>query len=234
MRTSTPRKRSFAEALASALADQQQRLEQDQRKGLDLEGAIRRYRLNRAHLKESASGCPRAALLPEVARQAQVHPANLRRRTAKLCFNAGRIASGCRLGNERPPRDGHLRPDGGHSSARARRTRRCASGADSGRRRRGRTPPGAHADLRRERRKRAADWVDGYDQAIRPGKCVLRNLGLMGGLIYVAAGFTVPSPPAVSVAVVEAPALMKRRGPHAAHLVSAVAVPRVLAENPRT
>jgi TetR/AcrR family transcriptional repressor of nem operon len=57
------------EALASALADQQHGLDEDQRKGLDLEGAIRRY-LNRAHLEDPAVGCPSAALLPEIARQA--------------------------------------------------------------------------------------------------------------------------------------------------------------------
>ena len=56
------------EAVASALADQQHRLDEDQRRGLDLEGAIRRY-LNRAHLENSAGGCPSAALLPEIARQ---------------------------------------------------------------------------------------------------------------------------------------------------------------------
>ena len=56
------------EAIASALGDQQHRLDEDQRRGLDLEGAIRRY-LNRAHLKDPASGCPSAALLPEIARQ---------------------------------------------------------------------------------------------------------------------------------------------------------------------
>jgi len=56
------------EALASALADQQHRLEEDKRTGLDLEGAIRRY-LNRGHLDDPAGGCPSAALLPEIARQ---------------------------------------------------------------------------------------------------------------------------------------------------------------------
>jgi TetR/AcrR family transcriptional repressor of nem operon len=56
------------EALASALVDQQHRLEEDQRTGLDLEGAIRRY-LNPAHLQNPADGCPSAALLPEIARQ---------------------------------------------------------------------------------------------------------------------------------------------------------------------
>ncbi|VIO78443.1 TetR/AcrR family transcriptional regulator [Bradyrhizobium ivorense] len=56
------------EALAKALGDQQHCLKEDQRKGLDLEGAIRRY-LNRAHLEASADGCPSAALLPEIARQ---------------------------------------------------------------------------------------------------------------------------------------------------------------------
>src|SRR5687768_3273894 len=55
------------EALASALANQQQGLDEDQRKGLDLEGAIRRY-LNRAHIEDPAVGCPSAALLPEIAR----------------------------------------------------------------------------------------------------------------------------------------------------------------------
>jgi TetR/AcrR family transcriptional regulator, transcriptional repressor for nem operon len=56
------------EALASALADQQHRLDEDQRTGLDLEGAIRRY-LNHAHVEDPAVGCPSAALLPEIARQ---------------------------------------------------------------------------------------------------------------------------------------------------------------------
>jgi TetR/AcrR family transcriptional regulator, transcriptional repressor for nem operon len=56
------------EALASALAGQQHRLDGDRRTGLDLEGAIRKY-LNRAHLEDPAGGCPSAALLPEIARQ---------------------------------------------------------------------------------------------------------------------------------------------------------------------
>jgi TetR/AcrR family transcriptional repressor of nem operon len=56
------------EAIASALGDQQLRLDEDQRQGLDLEGAVRRY-LNRAHLDDKAAGCPSAALLPEIARQ---------------------------------------------------------------------------------------------------------------------------------------------------------------------
>jgi AcrR family transcriptional regulator len=56
------------EALASALSDQQHRLDEDHRRGLDLEGAIRRY-LNRAHLEDPTGGCPSAALLPEIARQ---------------------------------------------------------------------------------------------------------------------------------------------------------------------
>jgi TetR/AcrR family transcriptional repressor of nem operon len=56
------------EALASALADQQHRLGEDQRTGMDLEGAIRRY-LNRAHLADRSCGCPSAALLSEIARQ---------------------------------------------------------------------------------------------------------------------------------------------------------------------
>ena len=56
------------EALASALADQQHRLDEDQRTGLDLEGVIRSY-LSHAHLEGPAEGCPSAALLPEIARQ---------------------------------------------------------------------------------------------------------------------------------------------------------------------
>jgi TetR/AcrR family transcriptional regulator, transcriptional repressor for nem operon len=56
------------EALAGALAEQQHRLDEDHRRGLDLESAIRSY-LNRAHLKNPADGCPSAALLPEIARQ---------------------------------------------------------------------------------------------------------------------------------------------------------------------
>lgn len=57
------------EALASALSDQQSRLDEGQQTGLDLEGAVRMY-LNRAHLEDPAVGCPSAALLPEIARQA--------------------------------------------------------------------------------------------------------------------------------------------------------------------
>lgn len=56
------------EALTKALGDQQHCLDEDQLKGLDLEGAIRKY-LNRAHLEEFADGCPSAALLPEIARE---------------------------------------------------------------------------------------------------------------------------------------------------------------------
>lgn len=56
------------EALTKALGDQQHCLDEDQLKGLDLEGAIRKY-LNRAHLEEFADVCPSAALLPEIARQ---------------------------------------------------------------------------------------------------------------------------------------------------------------------
>ncbi|MGN8546989.1 TetR/AcrR family transcriptional regulator [Bradyrhizobium sp. 13971] len=56
------------EALGRALGEQQLCLEQDQLKGIDLEGTIRRY-LNRAHLEGAADGCPSAALLPEIARQ---------------------------------------------------------------------------------------------------------------------------------------------------------------------
>lgn len=56
------------EALARALGDQQLRIDEDQRIGLDLESAIRKY-LNRAHLGDPARGCPSAALLPEIARQ---------------------------------------------------------------------------------------------------------------------------------------------------------------------
>ena len=55
------------EALTSALADRQHRLDEE-RTGLDLEGAIRKY-LNRVHLEDPAGGCPSAALLPEIARQ---------------------------------------------------------------------------------------------------------------------------------------------------------------------
>ena len=66
------------EAIGSALVDQQHRYGEDQRRGLDLEGAIRGY-LNRAHLKDRAGGCPSAALLPEIARQ----PLSTRRDYAK-------------------------------------------------------------------------------------------------------------------------------------------------------
>lgn len=56
------------ETLASALSDQQHRLDEARQTGLDLEGAIRGY-LNRAHLADPGVGCPSAALLPEIARQ---------------------------------------------------------------------------------------------------------------------------------------------------------------------
>lgn len=75
------------EAVESALAAQQHRLDEDQRKGLDLEGAIRRY-LSRAHLEDPAVGCPSAALLPEIARQAvptrQTYEEGLRRYVSTL------------------------------------------------------------------------------------------------------------------------------------------------------
>lgn len=66
------------EALESALGEQQDRLDEDQCRGLNLEGAIRRY-LNRAHLEDPAGGCPSAALLPEIARQ----PLSTRRKYEK-------------------------------------------------------------------------------------------------------------------------------------------------------
>jgi TetR/AcrR family transcriptional repressor of nem operon len=56
------------EAVASALGAQQHRLDEEMRRGLDLEGAIRSY-LNSAHLDDLATGCPSAALLPEITRQ---------------------------------------------------------------------------------------------------------------------------------------------------------------------
>jgi TetR/AcrR family transcriptional repressor of nem operon len=90
------------EAVASALAAQQHRLDDDQRKGLDLEGAIRRY-LNRAHLEDPAVGCPSAALLPEIARQAmptrQTYEEGLRRYVSTLAAllpDAGSATSGRR------------------------------------------------------------------------------------------------------------------------------------------
>ena|ERR1700750_526985 len=80
------------EALASALTDQQHRLEEDQQKSLDLEGAIRRY-LNRAHLEDPADGCPSAAFAPRNPPAAPVHAARLRERTAKLRFDSRGTAS---------------------------------------------------------------------------------------------------------------------------------------------
>lgn len=75
------------EALASALADKQHGLDEDQRTGVNLEGAIRRY-LNRAHLEDPAMGCPSAALLPEIARQSlptrQTYEKGLRRYVSAL------------------------------------------------------------------------------------------------------------------------------------------------------
>ena len=56
------------EALESALAGQQHRLEEGQQAGLDLERVIRSY-LSVGHLEDPACGCPSAALLPEIARQ---------------------------------------------------------------------------------------------------------------------------------------------------------------------
>jgi TetR/AcrR family transcriptional regulator, transcriptional repressor for nem operon len=90
------------EALASALANQQHGLDEDQRKGLDLEGAIRRY-LNRAHLENPAVGCPSAALLPEIARlplpTRQTYEEGLRRYVSTLAAllpDAGSATSGRR------------------------------------------------------------------------------------------------------------------------------------------
>jgi TetR/AcrR family transcriptional repressor of nem operon len=89
------------EALTSALADQQHRLDEE-RTGLDLEGAIRRY-LNRAHLEDLAGGCPSAALLPEIARQAlptrQTYEEGLRSYVSTLAAllpDAGSATSGRR------------------------------------------------------------------------------------------------------------------------------------------
>ncbi len=68
IRTSSPRRRSFARRWRARSPTSNTALEEDQQKGLDLEGAIRRY-LNRSHLKDPVAGCPSAALLPEIARQ---------------------------------------------------------------------------------------------------------------------------------------------------------------------
>jgi TetR/AcrR family transcriptional regulator, transcriptional repressor for nem operon len=57
------------EVHSSALGDQQHRLEESLRASLEFEGVIRNY-LSREHLKNPACGCPSAALLPEIARQA--------------------------------------------------------------------------------------------------------------------------------------------------------------------
>ena len=92
------------EALASALGDQQHRLDEDQQRGLALEGAIRRY-LNRAHLEEPAEGCPSAASLPEIARQPLSTRQDYKESAAKLRFVSGRTTSGCRFCSEPPPRD---------------------------------------------------------------------------------------------------------------------------------
>jgi TetR/AcrR family transcriptional repressor of nem operon len=87
------------EAVASALAAQQDRLDEDQRRDLNLEGAIRSY-LNRAHLDDLATGCPSAALLPEIARQPlptrQAYEAGLRSYVSTLAAllpNAGSATS---------------------------------------------------------------------------------------------------------------------------------------------
>ncbi|MBR0663266.1 TetR family transcriptional regulator [Roseomonas hellenica] len=89
------------EALTSALADQQHRLDEE-RTSLDLEGAIRRY-LNRVHLEDPAGGCPSAALLPEIARQPlptrQTYEEGLRSYVSTLAAllpDAGSAASGRR------------------------------------------------------------------------------------------------------------------------------------------
>jgi TetR/AcrR family transcriptional regulator, transcriptional repressor for nem operon len=56
------------EAMIDALKNQQLRLGDDLCAGLDLESVIRSY-LSHDHLKAPESGCPSAALLPEIARQ---------------------------------------------------------------------------------------------------------------------------------------------------------------------
>ena len=58
----------FEEAVATALADQQARLEEDNAAAPGIERAIRAY-LDTSHLAGRAEGCPSAALLPEIARQ---------------------------------------------------------------------------------------------------------------------------------------------------------------------
>jgi TetR/AcrR family transcriptional regulator, transcriptional repressor for nem operon len=90
------------EAVADALADQQHRLDEVHLTGLDLEGAIRRY-LNRTHLEDPAAGCPSAALLPEIARQAlptrQTYEEGLRSYVSTLAAllpDAGSATSGRR------------------------------------------------------------------------------------------------------------------------------------------
>jgi len=56
------------EAVSSALAERQQSLEENVEMGAGLEEVIRSY-LNQAHRADPSSGCPSAALLPEIARQ---------------------------------------------------------------------------------------------------------------------------------------------------------------------
>ena len=75
------------EALTSALADQQHRLEEDKRTGLDLEGAIRKY-LNRGHLDDRAGGVPLGRFAAGNRPPASARSADLRRRAAKLRFDA--------------------------------------------------------------------------------------------------------------------------------------------------
>jgi len=55
-------------ALTDALAGQERKLDQDLRAGRTLEDVIRDY-LSVEHLKAPGTGCPSAALLPEIARQ---------------------------------------------------------------------------------------------------------------------------------------------------------------------
>lgn len=121
------------EALASALGDQQHRLDEDQQRAWPSRGdpEIPQPRSPR----RPGGRVPFGGVAPGNRPPAPVHSAGLRESAAKLRFVSGRTASGCRFCSEPPPRDRHLRPHGGHPPVRAGRPRRCPGGPDPGRRR---------------------------------------------------------------------------------------------------
>ncbi len=84
------------EAVASALADQQHRLDEDRRTGLDLEDTIRGVPEPRPP-RRPGRGVPFSGVAPRNRSSGPAHSADLRGRAAELRFDACRPASGRRF-----------------------------------------------------------------------------------------------------------------------------------------